>query len=176
MKEFIQNKKDVIISKFLKGYSHQESILKSFESKIKGHFLNLPNLIFKKCNKDRKTIEEIDQIYLTKIEGQKMTISDFNYFYFVKYLNGTENDKKIFPNGVEFEIVNNNLYFLEIKQSIKGLKSVYKKADYKSTTTSNEGSGKNSTSSKDSFISSKFKRDELTDLGNAFLSFKFFVI
>jgi hypothetical protein len=94
LKEFIQNKKDVIITKFLKGYSHQESILKTFESKIKGHFLNLPNLIFKKCNKNGKTIEEIDQIYLTKIEGQKLTISDFNYFYFVKYLNGTEKDKK----------------------------------------------------------------------------------
>ena len=175
MKEFIQNKKDAIISKFLKGYSHQESILKTFESKIKGHFLNLPNLIFKKCNRDGKTIEEINQIYLTKIEGQKLIISDFNYFYFVKYLNGTEKDKKIFPNGFKFEIVNNHLYFLEIKQSIKGLKSVYKKEDYKSiTTTSNKGSGKNSKNSKDSYISSKFKRDELTDLGNAFLSFKIF--
>lgn len=96
MKEFIQNKKDVIITKYLKGYSHQESILKAFESKIKGHFLNLPNLIFKKYNKDGKTIEKIGQIYLTKIEGHNLAISDFNYFYYVKYLNGEENEKKYF--------------------------------------------------------------------------------
>jgi hypothetical protein len=30
LNEFIQNKKNFLISKFLKGYSHQESILKSF--------------------------------------------------------------------------------------------------------------------------------------------------
>ena len=103
LKEFIQNKKDTIITKFLKGYSHQESILKTLESKIKGHFLNLPNLIFKKCNKEGKTIEEIDQIYLTNFKCQKLTISDFNYFYFVKYLNGTEKDKKYFLMVLNFK-------------------------------------------------------------------------
>ena len=35
LKIFIHNKKYVIISSFLRGYSHQESILKTFESKIK---------------------------------------------------------------------------------------------------------------------------------------------
>ena len=48
VKQFIQNKKKEIISRFLKGYSHQESILKAFESKIIGNYINLPNLIFKK--------------------------------------------------------------------------------------------------------------------------------
>ena len=165
MKEFIQNKKDVIISKFLKGYSHQESILKAFESKIKGQIQNLPNLIFKKCNKEGKTIEEIDQIYLTHLKSENLTINDFNYFYFVKYINGEEKDKNIVPNGTKFEIVNNNLYFLEIKQSIKGLSLKFENLNKFPLNL------KRSSSSKDSYI---FKRDELTDLGNAFLSFKIF--
>ena len=121
LNEFIQNKKNFLISKFLKGYSHQESILKSFEGKIKGYLQNLPNLIFKKSNKEGKTIEEIDQIYLTKLENEKLTIDGFNYFYLVKYLDGKKIETKIFPNGNKLELVNNNLYFLEIKNSINGL-------------------------------------------------------
>lgn len=121
LNEFIQNKKEVFISKFLKGYSHQESILKTLEGKIKGYFINLPNLIFKKSNDDGKTIEEIDQIYLVNLESEKLTIDGFNYFYFAKYLDGQKIDSKIFPNGTNFELVNNNLYFLEIKNSINGL-------------------------------------------------------
>ena len=80
LNEFIQNKKEVFISKFLKGYSHQESILKTLEGKIKGYFINLPNLIFKKSNDDGKTIEEIDQIYLVNLESEKLTIDGFNIF------------------------------------------------------------------------------------------------
>ena len=121
LNEFIQNKKNFLISKFLKGYSHQESILKSFEGKIKGYLQNLPNLIFKKSNKEGKTIEEIDQIYLIKLENEKLTIDGFNYFYLVKYLDGKKIETKIFPNGNKLELVNNNLYFLEIKNSINGL-------------------------------------------------------
>ena len=179
LKEFIQIKKDVIITKFLKGYSHQESILKIFEGKIKGHILNLPNLIYKKCNKEGKTIEEIDQIYLINLESPTLTIDGFNYFYFAKYLKGVKKEHKIFPNGIGFKIANDNLYFLEIKKSIKGLSSEYKKLkatpiSVRHKTIYNKETDSEKSGSKNSFISSLFKRDELTCLGNSFLSFDIF--
>ena len=185
--EFIQNKKEVFITKFLKGYSHQESILKTFESKIKGNFTNLPNLIFKKSNKERRTIEEIDQIYLINLESEQSTIDGFNYFYFVKYSNGVKNDKKIFPNGTKFELVNENLYFLEIKYSINSLFSDYNKLKNtkisqdpnKSASKENKDKDKiepndKKPKSKNSHISLSYKRDQLTGLGNTFLTFKIF--
>lgn len=186
LNEFIQNKKEVFISKFLKGYSHQESILKAFEGKINGHFYNLPNLIFKKSNREGRTIEEIDQIYLINLkESEKLTINGFNYFYFVQYLNGKQIDKKIFPNGTKFELANNNLYFLEIKYSIKGLILDYTKLkDIKINPSPNPNASKNTknnkmpndkkSKSKNSFMSSFYKRDELTSLGNTFLTFNIF--
>ena len=179
LKEFIQIKKDTIITKFLKGYSHQESILKIFEGKIKGYILNLPNLIYKRCNKEGKTIEELDQIYLINLESPKLTIDGFNYFYFVKYLEGVKKEPKKFPNGKKFEIVDDNLYFLEIKQSIKGLFSEYKKLEtipitVRRKTIHNKETNSKSSGSQNSFISSHFKRDELTCLGNFFLSFDIF--
>ena len=193
LNEFIQNKKEVFISKFLKGYSHQESILKTLEGKIKGYFINLPNLIFKKSNDDGKTIEEIDQIYLVNLESEKLTIDGFNYFYFAKYSDGQKIDSKIFPNGTNFELVNNNLYFLEIKNSINGLILDYDKLknskinriSNQSKTISNDkkSNDKNSkdkkskdkkSKSKNSQISIFYKRDELTGLGNAILTFKVF--
>ena len=175
--EFIQNKKEVFITKFLKEYSHQESILKTFEGKIKGHFTNLPNLIFEKNNKEGRTIEEISQIYLINLESEQSTIDGFNYFYFVKYSNGNQIDKKIFPNGTKFELVNNNLYFLEIKYSINGLTLDYNKL--KNTMISQCPNKRASKEAKDkdkieSHISLYYKRDELTGLGNTFLTFKIF--
>ena len=170
-KQFIQNKKEAIISKFLMGYAHQESILKAFEGKIGRNLLNLPNLIFKKRNKYGKTIEEIDQIYLTKFENQKLTqlaIDGFNYFHFTKYSDGVEEIIDIYPRGKKLELISDNLYFLEIKHSIRGLDLQY------NSLRGIKISSKIETKSQNSSISSYYKRDELTDLGNAFLTFKTF--
>jgi hypothetical protein len=45
----------------LKGYSHQESILKTLEGKIKGYFINLPNLIFKKVIMMEKQLKKLSK-------------------------------------------------------------------------------------------------------------------
>ena len=168
LKKFIQNKKNHIISKFLKGYSHQESILKTFEGKIKGQYSNLPNLIFKASNNDGKTIEEIDQIYLLNLKNDKLIIDGFDYFYYVKFTNGDEKDEIIFPNGKKLELTNNNLYFLEIKNSIKGLIIDYKELNKTEINTNNDKK------SNSSFSSSKYKREELTGIGNTILTFNIF--
>ena len=39
----IERKKNIVTG-FLKGYSHQQGVLKSFEAEIEGHFTNMPNL------------------------------------------------------------------------------------------------------------------------------------
>ena len=168
LNEFIQIKKNTIISQFLKGFSHQESILKTFEGKIKGKFSNLPNLIFKKSNKDGKTIEEIDQIYILYLEKEKLTIDGFDYFYSIKYLNGKEKDRQIFLTGKKFELLNNNLYFLEIKHSLESLNTDYERLKQIKINKIQTGN------SQDSFISARYKREELTNLGNTFLTFKIF--
>ncbi len=48
------NRKKNIISRFLKGYSHQEDAIKGFEGKINGKPTCLANLIFKRTNKKGK--------------------------------------------------------------------------------------------------------------------------
>ena len=161
VEQFIQNKKKAIISRFLKGYSHQESILKAFESKIIGKYTNLPNLIFKKKNNTGKTIEEIDQIYYLNLEQTNQIIDGFDYFFYVKYEKGKEIEQKIFSNGNKFKLTNNNIYFLEIKQSIRGLEKEFEKL--KKTQINDSKSG-----------SLKFKREELTGIGNTILTFDIF--
>ena len=66
----------------MKGYSHQESVLKSFEAKIEEQFLNFPNLIFKKRNDEGRCIEELDQIYLLKLKEKTETIKGFDTFFY----------------------------------------------------------------------------------------------
>lgn len=56
--QLIKNKKKTIISQFLKGYSHQESVLKAFEGKITGKFSHMPNLIFKKKMQKAKLLKK----------------------------------------------------------------------------------------------------------------------
>lgn len=168
VKQIIQVKKKNIISKFLKGYSHQESILKTFESEIPGEYINLPNLIFKRANNEGKTIEEIDQIYSLNLNEKKKIIDGFDYFYYVKYLKGEEKEKISIFNGKKLELINNNLYFLEIKHSIKKLFSDYKKLHKISIESENkEKLSENSSSS-------LYKRDKLTSLGNSILTFSIF--
>ena len=167
LKKIIQMKKRVIVSKFLKGYSHQESVLKAFEFKIRGQYINLPNLIFKKKNDSGKSIEEIDQIYSLNLNSQELTIDDFDYFYYAKYQKGKEIEKKLYLNGKKMILKNNNLYFIEIKQSISGLNSDLEKLkDVKISLKEKK--------SKKSFNSSNYKREELTALGNTLLTFTIF--
>ena len=60
-----------IISRFLKGYSHQEGVFKSFEAEIEGEFTYMPNLLFKRKNAKGSTIEELDQIYFLNLKEKK---------------------------------------------------------------------------------------------------------
>ena len=99
IEQLIQNKKKNIVSRFLKGYSHQEEILKSFEAKIQDQFIRMPNLIFKPKDFKGRTIEEIDQIYLLTFKEGKKQISDFDVFYYADY------SKKPF----EYKVVNDGM-------------------------------------------------------------------
>jgi len=99
IEQLIQNKKKNIVSRFLKGYSHQEEILKSFEAKIQDQFIYMPNLIFKPIDFKGRTIEEIDQIYLLTFKEGKKQISDFDVFYYADY------SKKAF----EYKVVNDGM-------------------------------------------------------------------
>ena len=92
----------------------------------------------------------------------------FDYFYYVKYLKGEEKEKISIFNGKKLELINNNLYFLEIKHSIKKLFSDYKKLHKISIESENkEKLSENSSSS-------LYKRDKLTSLGNSILTFSIF--
>ena len=70
IEQLIQNKKKNIVSRFLKGYSHQEGILKSFEAKIKGQFKYMPKLILKK-KFDGKTIRRNWSNIFIKVKRRK---------------------------------------------------------------------------------------------------------
>ena len=157
IEQLIQNKKKNIVSRFLKGYSHQEGILKSFEAKIKGQFKYMPNLIFQKANFDGKTIEEIDQIYLLNLKEGKKQINDFDVFYYADYSKKPV-EYKVINDGMPLELESNNLYFIEIKKSSRGLNESYQKV--KDIILEVNSKSK----------SSKFKRKDLTDLGNSILT------
>lgn len=163
--QLIINKKKLIISRFLQGYSHQESILKSFESEIegKGTLNHMPNLIFKRRNDKGKTVEEMDQIYLftTKEETEKVNIDGFDVFYRADY-SQEKPDYEVKWKGESLELENNNLYFIEIKKSIAGLQESYKRLNNIPINTNKSSE------------TSQYKRENLTDLGNTFLTANIF--
>jgi len=161
LKQLIQNKKKNIVSRFLKGYSHQEEILKTFESKIKGLFTYMPNLIFKRINSDGKTIEEIDQIYFLNLKQQKKEINDFDVFYYADYTKKTA-EYKLVNEGMPLVLENQNLYFIEIKKSSAGFIKSY---DNLKGTFLEKNSSSHST---------RYKRENLTDLGNSILTVNIF--
>ena len=161
IKQLIQNKKKNIVSRFLKGYSHQEGILKSFEAKIQDQFTYMPNLIFKKTNSDGRTIEEIDQIYLLNFKEGKKQINDFDVFYYADY-SKKPIEYKIVNDGMPLELETNNLYFIEIKKSSAGLNLSYEKVKDKILEVNTSGK------------STKYKRESLTDLGNSILTVSHF--
>ena len=161
IKQLIQNKKKNIVSRFLKGYSHQEGILKSFEAKIQDQFTYMPNLIFKKTKSDGRTIEEIDQIYLLNFKEGKKQINDFDVFYYADY-SKKPIEYKIVNDGMPLELETNNLYFIEIKKSSAGLNLSYEKVKDKILEVNTSGK------------STKYKRESLTDLGNSILTVSHF--
>ena len=157
IEQLLQFKKKNIITRFLKGYSHQEGILKYFESKIKDQFSYMPNLIFKTKNSEGKTIEEIDQIYLLNLNNKTLSINDFDVFYYADF---SQNpcDYKIITEGKPLELETDNLYFIEIKKSSARLKKSYddvKNIKLEKIISSN---------------SSRYKRNQLTDVGNTLLT------
>ena len=156
-KQLIQSKKKTIITRFLKGYSHQEGILKSFEAKTKGQFFYMPNLIFKEKNDDGRTIEEIDQIYLLNLKEKKITINEFEVFFYVDY-SKIPHEYKIITEGMPLELETNNLYFIEVKKSSGRLNESY--LDLKDNKLE-KNSSKNS---------SRYQRKNLTELGNSILT------
>ena len=102
------------------------------------------------------------------LETEKLTIDGFDYFYSVKYFNGKEQDRQIFLTGKKFELLNNNLYFLYIKHSMESLNTDYERLKKTKINKINPGN------CHDSFISARYKREELTNLGNTLLTFKIF--
>ena len=166
--QLIESKKKDIISTFLKGYTNQEHILKALEGKIPGKFIKLPNLIFKKVNDQGKTIEEMDQIYYLNLDSESAQIEGFNFFYYLNYKKGERLEEQIYKKGKLFELKNNNIYFIEIKNSITGLNKEYEKLEGKEIIYSEE-----KFSSKKSY-STHYKRENLTSIGNTVLTFKIF--
>ena len=69
--EELINSKKKIITTFLKGYHHKERVLKSFEGKIKGETIYMPNLIFYRKNESGKILDELDQIYLINLKKKQ---------------------------------------------------------------------------------------------------------
>ena len=161
IKQLIESKKRNIVNRFLKGYTFQENILKTFESKIEGQFVNLPNLLFKRRNESGGAIEEIDQIYLLNLKDEIKKIKGFDSFFC--FDSEEDIDGEIINNGRPLELENGNIYFIEIKKSIYGLKKRYEKLKDKEIP-------KNFNS-----IGSMFKRECFTDLGNAIITTNVFV-
>jgi len=167
VKQLMQSKKENIISKFLDGYSHQESVIKSFESKIKGKFIILPNLIFKSYDSE-SAIEEIDQIYKINLE-KNLEIEEFNYFYFCRFENGNKTEEIINHKGIKLVLENDNIYILEIKKSIDGLKT---DLDHLGNVELEKTVQKFYKSSSSKF---SYKRNNLTGVGNTVLTMSIFI-
>ena len=165
VEQLIKNKKKTIITTFLKGYAHQEEVLKSLEGEINGQFINLPNLIFKKKNEAGKTIEEIDQIYLIKLKDNKAkkVIKGFDVFY---YADSSQVPIKtdMIKEGKPLELEDENLYFIEIKRSIIGLKNSYLRLQNDPIQINDNISSK----------ASKYTRENLTEVGNTILTVNIF--
>ena len=125
--QLIERKKKNIVSRFLKGYSHQEGVLKSFKAEIEGQFIYMPNLLFKRRNVKGSTTEELDQIFLIKMEEKKKIIEGFDYFYYYESNNDKEdNNDNIKINGKPLELEDDNLYFIEIKNYWKDWENIIK--------------------------------------------------
>ena len=89
----------------------------------------MPNLIFYRKNESGKILDELDQIYLINLKkNSKNKIHGFDMFYYKSYSNSKRNSEERFiQKGTPFEIMNNNLYFIEIKKSIINLKESYER-------------------------------------------------
>ena len=161
--QLIENKKKNIISKFLKGYSHQESVIKAFEGKIHGKPTSLPNLIFKKCNTKGKTVEEIDQVYYMKLDKNEEEIDGFDVFYYADF-NQSPKVENIMHKGQKLKLENDSIYFIEIKKSMSGLKTNYEKL---------LESKREIQEDKNSEFS-KYDRQNLTGIGNTILTVNIF--
>jgi len=162
--QLIENKKKSIISRFLKGYSHQESILKALEGKINGIPTCLPNLIFKRTNKKGKTVEEIDQVYYMKLDKKEEDeIKGFDVFYYADYYQNPKKEE-IMHEGQKLKLEDDSLYFIEIKKSMSGIKSNYEKL---------VESKKEIIEKLDSEFS-KYERQNLTYIGNTILTVNIF--
>ena len=201
--QLIESKKKNIVSRFLKGYSHQEGVLKSFEAEIEGQFTHMPNLLFKRKNVKGSTTEELDQIYLTKMEEKKKIIEGFDFFYYYESNNDKEdnNNDNIKIKGKPLELEDDNLYFIEIKKSLEGLRKSYKtiEKDKEETNTIISMNADNTNISKTNIniiniinninttneaniintnpmneTNTTLKRENLTDIGNAILTSNIF--
>ena len=119
----------------------------------------MPNLIFYRKNESGKILDELDQIYLINLKkNSKNKIHGFDMFYYKSYSNSKRNSEERFiQKGTPFEIMNNNLYFIEIKKSIINLKESYER---KKTSNPKKIKVKKKT---------LYKRDSLTEIGNTII-------
>ena len=161
--QLIENKKKNIISRFLKGYSHQEGVIKAFEGKIHGKPTCLPNLIFKRTNNNGKTVEEIDQVYYMKLDKEEDEIEGFDVFYYADYYQ-KQKKEEIIHEGRKLKLENDSLYFIEINKSMSGIKLNYEKL---------VKSKKEIIENKNSEFS-KNERQNLTGIGNTILTVNIF--
>ena len=206
IKQLIDSKKKNIVSRFLKGYSHQEGVLKSFEAEIEGQFVYMHNLLLKRRNNKGSTIEELDQIYLLNFkekEEKTKTIEGFYYFFYYDSQKDIDNDANSIY-GKPLELEDDNIYFIEIKKSMAGLRKAYEtiKENEKATNTNKINTinsiniGNTNTSNTNiinatndinmtnpintintnpiSATNTTFKRENLTDIGNAILTSNIF--
>ena len=158
----------------------------------------MPNLLFKRRNVKGSTTEELDQIYLIKMEEKKKIIEGFDYFYYYESNNDKEdnNNDNIKIKGKPLELEDDNLYFMEIKKSLEGLRKSYKtiEKDKEATNTiismntDNTNMANtiiintiNTTNEADSInikpmnaINMILKEDNLTDIGNVILTSNIF--
>ena len=123
----------------------------------------MPNLIFKRTNKNGKTIEEIDQVYYMKLDKEEDEIEGFDVFYYADY-SQKQKKEEIIHEGRKLKLENDSLYFIEIKKSMSGIKLNYEDL-LKSKIEIIE--------KKDSEFS-KYERQNLTGIGNTIITVNIF--
>ena len=89
-------------------------------------------------------------------EGKKK-INDFDVFFYADY-SKKPIEYKVVNEGMPLELETNNLYFIEIKKSSAGLKLSYENVKNKNLEINSSNQ------------SSRFKRENLTELGNSILT------
>ena len=107
-------KKREIISTFRMGYSIQERIVSIILKNAKDKIKELPNILFYEKNNKKKLYQEVDRILLPQ---EEIIIPKIKVYYKCKYSSGVTNVNK-FEKGEALKLEKNDIYFIEVKNSI----------------------------------------------------------